>query len=60
MASPYLIIIPLVGILIEVRLWMPVILGAIILSQVNYSFIESFSKKIIYKTKDFKPVLMEQ
>jgi len=60
MASPYLVIIPLVGILIEVRLWMPVILGAIILSQVNYSFIESFSKKIIYKTKDFKPVLMEQ
>jgi hypothetical protein len=60
MASPYLVIIPLVGILIEVRLWMPVILGAIILSQVNYSFIESFSRKTIYKTKDLKPVLTGQ
>ena len=36
MASPYIIMIPLIGISIESRLWMPVIIGATLLSQINY------------------------
>lgn len=36
-ASPYIIMIPLVGIMIELRLWMPVLLGSIVLSQLNLS-----------------------
>jgi hypothetical protein len=39
MASPYIIMIPLIGKTIESRLWMPVIIGAILLSQIDYSTI---------------------
>jgi len=35
MSSPYIAMIPLIGIMIEVRLWTPVILGAVLLSQFN-------------------------
>lgn len=35
MAAPYIIIIPLVGILIEYRLWLPVLIPVIVLSRLN-------------------------
>ncbi len=35
MASPYIIIIPIVGILIEYRLWLPVLIPVIVLSRIN-------------------------
>lgn len=34
-ASPYMIIIPFIGIMVEVRLWMPVIIGGVLISQLN-------------------------
>jgi len=39
MASPYILMIPVIGIMIEVRLWMPIILGAVLLSQLNFGAI---------------------
>ena len=39
MASPYILMIPVIGIMIEVRLWMPIILGSVLLSQVNFAAI---------------------
>jgi len=40
MASPYILMIPVIGIMIEVRLWVPVIIGIIILSQLNFNAIK--------------------
>jgi hypothetical protein len=31
--------IPVIGIMIEVRLWMPIIMGSVLLSQVNFAAI---------------------
>ncbi|MBS1563140.1 MAG: hypothetical protein JST39_02075, partial [Bacteroidetes bacterium] len=39
MSSPYILMIPVIGIMIELRLWMPIILGAVLLSQVNFAAI---------------------
>jgi hypothetical protein len=39
MASPYILMIPVIGIMIEVRLWMPIILGSVLLSQLNFAAI---------------------
>jgi hypothetical protein len=35
MSLPYILMIPVIGIMIEVRLWMPIILGAVLISQFN-------------------------
>ena len=40
MASPYILMIPVIGIMIELRLWMPIILGAVLLSQLNFAAIK--------------------
>lgn len=54
MAFPYIIIIPTIGIMIELRLWMPVLLGGFLLSRVNLSVIENRTDKNqnIYPVKD--------
>jgi hypothetical protein len=39
MASPYILMVPVIGIMIEVRLWMPIILGSVLLSQLNFAAI---------------------
>lgn len=39
MASPYILMIPVIGIMIELRLWMPIIVGAVLLSQLNFAAI---------------------
>jgi hypothetical protein len=39
MASPYILMIPVIGIMIEARLWMPVIIGGVLLSQLNFAAI---------------------
>ncbi|HEY4148927.1 MAG TPA: hypothetical protein VGM41_08360 [Chitinophagaceae bacterium] len=39
MASPYILMIPVIGIMIEVRLWMPIIVGSVLLSQLNFAAI---------------------
>ena len=40
MASPYVLMIPIIGIMIEVRLWMPIIMGSVLLSQLNFAAIK--------------------
>jgi hypothetical protein len=51
MSSPYIIMIPLIGKTIEVRLWMPVIIGAVLSAQFNYGAIRfpklSVNKNVI-------------
>lgn len=46
MASPYIIIIPTIGIMIELRLWMPVLLGGFLLSRVNVSALQTQQKNL--------------
>jgi len=40
MASPYILMIPVIGIMVEVRLWMPIILGSVLLGQLNFAAIK--------------------
>ena len=47
MASPYIIIIPTIGIMIELRLWMPVLLGGFLLSWVNLSALKMQQKNLL-------------
>lgn len=35
MASPYIIMIPVIGLIVEARLWMPVIIGGVLIGQLN-------------------------
>lgn len=35
MASPYILMLPFIGIMVEARLWMPVIIGGVLISQLN-------------------------
>jgi hypothetical protein len=39
MSLPYILMIPVIGIMIEVRLWMPVIIGAVLMSQFDFAAI---------------------
>ena len=47
MASPYILMIPVIGIMVEARLWMPVIIGGVILSQLKLAAIKfpAFTKE---------------
>jgi len=40
LASPYILMIPVIGIMIELRLWMPIIMGSVLLSQLNFAAIK--------------------
>ncbi len=48
MASPYIIMIPVIGLIVEARLWMPVIIGGIIISQLN---LETFKHRRVEVSK---------
>jgi hypothetical protein len=47
MASPYILMVPVIGIMVEARLWMPVIIGGVILSQLRLAAIKfpAFTKQ---------------
>ena len=57
MASPYILMIPVIGIMIEVRLWMPIILGSALLSQLNFAAIRFPGKVRQPANADMVPVM---